>query len=174
MSNLRIVILTELGEFEIELDPRAKETAAYFQWLAAEGGFSGAEVFRIVSPNNGGFRPDTPIEVVQIGWKDQASEWVRPLAHESTELTGLSHKKWSISTAREGVGEAYASFFICMRDEPELDYGGARHPDGQGFAVFGRVVSGFEAVETLYGRAEATEYLERPVNVLGAKITSKA
>ncbi len=44
--------------------------------------------------------------------------------------------------ARDKPGTATSSFFFCIDDQPELDFGGRRNPDGQGFAAFGRVVAG--------------------------------
>ena len=45
-----------------------------------------------------------------------------------------------------------SSFFICVNDQPELDFGGKRNPDGQGFAAFGRVVEGMDVVRKIYGQ----------------------
>jgi peptidyl-prolyl cis-trans isomerase A (cyclophilin A) len=47
-----------------------------------------------------------------------------------------------------------------MRDESAINFGGTRHPDGQGFACFGEVVKGFEIVEKLYKIAGHQEMLE--------------
>ena len=56
--------------------------------------------------------------------------------------------------ARRGPGTATSEFFICVGDQPELDFGGHRNPDGLGFAAFGRVVAGMDVVRAIYGRAE--------------------
>ena len=51
-----------------------------------------------------------------------------------------------------GRGEpdsATSEFFICVNDQPELDFGGQRNPDGQGFAAFGKVVSGMDIVRMI-------------------------
>jgi peptidyl-prolyl cis-trans isomerase A (cyclophilin A) len=48
--------------------------------------------------------------------------------------------------ARTEPGSATSEFFICIGDQPELDFGGKRNPDGQGFAAFGRVVEGMDVV----------------------------
>ena len=42
--------------------------------------------------------------------------------------------------------------FICLGDQPELDFGGKRNPDGQGFAAFGRVVKGMDVVRKIHQR----------------------
>ena len=51
--------------------------------------------------------------------------------------------------ARDGPDTATSDFFICIGDQPELDFGGKRNPDGQGFAAFGRVVKGMDVVRTI-------------------------
>jgi peptidyl-prolyl cis-trans isomerase A (cyclophilin A) len=52
-----------------------------------------------------------------------------------------------------------------MRDEPSLDFGGARQPDGQGFAAFGEVVSGFDTLEDIYRKAESNEFLREAIPI---------
>ena len=48
-----------------------------------------------------------------------------------------------------------SAFFICIGDQPSLDFGGMRNPDGQGFAAFGRVVEGMDGQDvTLSGIAD--------------------
>ena len=42
-----------------------------------------------------------------------------------------------------------SEFFICVGDQPDLDFGGMRNPDGQGFAAFGRVVRGMDVVRRI-------------------------
>ena len=56
--------------------------------------------------------------------------------------------------ARREPGSATSEFFICIGDQPELDFGGHRNPDGQGFAAFGQVVDGMDVVTAIYARAE--------------------
>ncbi len=51
--------------------------------------------------------------------------------------------------ARLEPGTASSEFFICVGAQPELDYGGARNPDGQGFAAFGRVTDGMDVVRAI-------------------------
>ena len=70
---------------------------------------------------------------------------------------------------RYDPGTASSDFFICINDQPELDYGGMRNPDGQGFAAFGKVVTGMEVVrEIQQGRLkDGEEMLEEEVKILG-------
>jgi len=69
--------------------------------------------------------------------------------------------------ARNGPDTAVSDFFICLSDQPSLDFGGARKPDGQGFAAFGRVVRGMEVVERIH-RAPNTDAqrLTPPVRII--------
>ena len=51
--------------------------------------------------------------------------------------------------ARGGPDSATSDFFICIGDQPSLDFGGARNPDGQGFAAFGKVTKGMDIVRKI-------------------------
>ena len=154
------------GRIEIELANRqAPVTCAYFSGLAASGAFRAGRVFRIV---DGGQQPEAgacPIQVVQFGRREMLDAPRDSVEHESTDLTGLRHERWTVSAARFEPGELYGSFFVCLRDEPELDYSGRRHPDGRGFAAFGQVVSGHEIVRTLQRRSEKQEFLSQPIDI---------
>ena len=157
---------TELGDFTIQLAmDEAPITAAYFRDIIKSGAFVGSSIFRIVGGDNAAIRADNPIEVVQGGLKDTDDQPVDPVCHEQTSETGHSQKQWSVSAARFGPGETYGSYFICMRDEPALDFGGKRHPDGQGFAVFGKVISGFEVVQAIFEKRESEEFLKSPLPI---------
>ncbi len=158
-------VTTVCGEFVVGLDTeRAPLTCRYFAGLAAAGRLDGSSVFRVVTPDN---EPEEPnaISVVQLGlWDESELERVQ-VPHESTELTGLVHRQWTVSAARFEVGELYGSFFVCMRDEPCLNHGGSRNPDEAGFAAFGRVVDGHETLHALYRRAEPAAILKDPIPV---------
>jgi peptidyl-prolyl cis-trans isomerase A (cyclophilin A) len=69
-----------------------------------------------------------------------------PIAHETTRQTGLRHLDGTVSMARAQPGTANSEFFVCVGDQPALDFGGGRQPDGQGFAAFGRVVEGMDVI----------------------------
>jgi peptidyl-prolyl cis-trans isomerase A (cyclophilin A) len=80
----------------------------------------------------------------------------------------------TLSMARSGPDTATSSFFITIGDQPELDFGGKRNADGQGFGAFGRVVSGMEVVKKIQasktgtGGAYGTETLEPPIRIISA------
>jgi peptidyl-prolyl cis-trans isomerase A (cyclophilin A) len=96
---------------------------------------------------------------------------------ERTSLTGLKHVNGALSMARSGPDTARASFSIVVGDQPEMDFGGKRNADGQGFAVFGRVAEGMEVVMKIQARptlppgrrgAYGSETLDPPVRILKA------
>lgn len=170
-SSHTMTIITPLGQFQIKLDGvRAPATVDYFKQLVGEGKLDNSSIFRIVNSQNNSYNPDCPINVVQGGLPENGRELLPYLKHESTLITGITHKKWTVSAARMGVGEAYGSFFITMRDEPALDYGGGRHPDGQGFAAFGEVIAGHAVLEEIFQRAEPKEYLRQKIPIITMKL----
>ena len=166
-SSPRVRITTELGAFTVEVYPgRAPLTASNFLLYVDRGYLNGSSVYRIVSMQN---QPDTvpaKIEVIQFGLKDAL---LPPVPHEPTTQTGLHHKDGTLSLARLAPGTGSSAFFICIGDQPELDFGGKRNPDGQGFAAFGQVVDGMDTVRRIFGRAEAKDMMEHPVPVSRAE-----
>jgi peptidyl-prolyl cis-trans isomerase A (cyclophilin A) len=83
----------------------------------------------------------------------------------------------ALSMARSGPDTARASFSIVIGDQPEMDFGGKRNADGQGFAVFGRVVEGMDVVKKIQSAhtlpagvrgAYGTETLDPPIRILKA------
>ena len=70
--------------------------------------------------------------------------------------------------ARDGPDTAQDSFSICIGDQPELDFGGKRNPDGQGFAAFGRVVKGMDVVRQIHTSAANGQQLTPPIRIQGA------
>ena len=158
---------TELGNITVEVYLEAAPvTAANFMRYVDEDRFGGATFYRVVRLDN---QPndDVKIEVIQGGLGNQGREKrLPPIEHETTEKTGLRHLDGVISMARGRPGTASSEFFICVGDQPELDYGGKRNPDGQGFAAFGRVVSGMEVVRKIQQlEPEGGQYLENPLAI---------
>ena len=165
----RVRIETALGDIEIEaFESRAPASAGYFLANVRAGRYDGSSFFRIVTLANQTGRPK--IEVIQGGLRHERADLPPVIPHETTAMTGLRHLTGTVSLARFAPGAVYHSFFICLRDEPALDFGGARHPDGQGFAAFGRVAQGFEAVQGIYARAEQAEYLENEIAIRRAVV----
>lgn len=67
--------------------------------------------------------------------------------------------------ARDGPDTATHEFFICVTDQPELDFGGRRNPDGQGFAAFGRVTKGLEIVRRIQHAPAEGQTLAPPIRI---------
>jgi peptidyl-prolyl cis-trans isomerase A (cyclophilin A) len=78
---------------------------------------------------------------------------------EHTSATGLCHRDGTISMARFAPDSAQADFFICIGDQPELDVGGTRNPDGQGFAAFGQVTQGMDVVRMIHQQPQHAQSL---------------
>ena len=165
-----LVVVTEMGSFEIALDDVAGETCSYFIAAIEAGVFNGGSVFRIVSSEQTNSAAACPIDVVQIGTQRGLGESRHTITHEHSGLTNLLHRKWVVSAARYGPGELYHSFFVCLKDEPELDHGGSRQPDRQGFAAFGHVISGYGVLSSIFDRAEPTDELAKPIRVKSIEI----
>ncbi|MCX6134845.1 MAG: peptidylprolyl isomerase [Ignavibacteriales bacterium] len=144
-----IRIETEEGTIIAELYPdKAPATAANFLRYVDSGSFNGGCFMRTVRPDNE--QNPVKIQVIQAvvhPWKENSS--FPPIALERTSITGLRHTDGVISMARSEPNSATSSFFICIGDQPELDIGGKRNPDGQGFAAFGRVTQGMDIVRRI-------------------------
>ncbi|MFK7886728.1 MAG: MFS transporter [Gammaproteobacteria bacterium] len=151
------------ARIQIRLDwDGAPETCRYFCNAIKNGTLDPACVFRILDERNQLHSPEPPISVIQIGCLEGLDAPRTQIAHETTDRSGRAHQKWTVSAARYDPGELYASFFICMRDEPELDFGGQRNPDGQGFCAFGEVIAGFDTLQQLHAQAGEDELLIPP------------
>lgn len=169
---VRVVIETEAGEIEAEIDTvRAPITAANFLKYVDGGLFDGGRFFRTVRPEN---QVDKPVKIAVIqaaGSRDKRAQFFPPIPLERTSVTGLSHKDGTLSMARSTPDTARDSFSICVGDQPSLDFGGARQPDGQGFAAFGQVVRGMDIVRKIQLGAAEGETLTPAVTIL--RITRK-
>ena len=144
---VQVVMSTSVGDIVFDIYPTAAPvTATNFLRYVDEARFDSAQFYRTVTmdnqPNN-----EIKIEVIQGGLGSARSMSLNPVAHETTRMTGLRHVDGTLSMARSEPGTASSEFFICIGDQPELDFGGQRNPDGQGFAAFGQVVRGIDVVQ---------------------------
>jgi peptidyl-prolyl cis-trans isomerase A (cyclophilin A) len=167
-ATVRTRVETPLGSFVIEVDARAAPVTVANYLRYVDGGYlDKAQVYRIVTMANQ--PPDTAhkIEVVQWGLntQDDKDAPFPPIAHETTRQTGLRHLDGTVSMARAAPGTASSEFFICIGDQPELDFGGRRNPDGQGFAAFGRVVQGMDVVRAIHAKAQAKQFIDTPIPI---------
>lgn len=100
-------------------------------------------------PNN-----DVKISVIQASANPaKRSQFLAPIRLERTRDTGLTHENGSTLMARNGPDSAQDGFVICLGNPPELDFGGKRNSDGQGFAVFGKVTKGMDVVKKTHQSA---------------------
>lgn len=160
----RVVLETAMGEIELELDAkRAPGTVANFLRYVDAGKYDGGRFHRTVRMDN---QPQSPvkIEVIQ-GGAAPGVEPFPPIALERTSVTGLKHRDGAVSMARFAPDSAAVDFFICIGDQPELDFGGRRNPDGQGFAAFGRVVKGMDVVRKIQRAPFENQRLTPPVEI---------
>lgn len=169
-----VTVVTELGSFQFEMfGHKAPKTCAHFNSVFTSGAYDDSSVFRIVAPANHQPGEPNPIEVVQLGPRGCIESEHEYVPHESTEATGIRHLKGTVSAARVNLSHLFGSFFVCMRDEPALDHGASRHPDHQGFAAFGKIVSGFDVLEQIMQRAESSDFLEHEIPILSVKVSPR-
>ncbi len=163
---VRVIIETEMGTFELEVDiDRAPVTATNFLRYVDGGFYDGGTFFRTVHADN---QPEDSIRiaVVQGGRNpDSEVESFPPIPLERTSETGILHEDGTVSMARGGPDTATQSFFICIGDQPSLDFGGMRNPDGQGFAAFGRVVDGMDVVLKIHRAPYEAQQLTPPARI---------
>ena len=142
-------------------------SSAYFLADVDAGVLDGSAIFRIVNLDNQPATHPAKIEVIQMGLRENDPTIPVTIQHESTHMTGLRHRRGTVSLARFAPGAVYHSMFVCMRDEPCLDEGGARNPDGLGFAAFGYVAEGFEQLQRIFDEhRHGVEYLGTPIRLL--------
>ena len=166
-----IEIETEMGIIGIELyQDKAPVTAKNYIRYIEEKRYKGATFYRTVTtdnqPNSG-----TKIQVIQGGlFDDDHPGFLPPIKHENTKETGVLHLNGTISMARYEPGTATFEFFICIGDQPSLDFGGMRNSDGQGFAAFGKVIYGMRIVEEIHRQPEEGQYLNPRIPIISMSV----
>lgn len=167
-QNPRVLIKTELGDIAVEICPdKAPVTAGNFLKYADAGLYDGSVFHRTVTLEN---QPanSVKIEVIQ-GGQLAAAKSFPAIPLERTSVTGIKHLDGVISMARSGPDAATSSFFICINDQPSLDYGGKRNADGQGFAAFGRVVAGMEVARKIQKQPAEGQNLTPQVKIISVR-----
>jgi len=159
-TNPHVIMKTDFGNIVIELYiKRAPVSCSNFLEYTDKKLWKGASFYRVVKPEN---QPGNKIkiEVIQGGlYLDDNEYLLPPIKHETTSASGILHKNGIISWARNEPGSASSEFFICLGDQPELDFGGRRNPDGQGFAAFGKVIQGMEIVKKIQQIPDSNQFL---------------
>lgn len=164
-----VVIETKFGNITVELYPqKAPETVSAFLRNMDSGYFNNSSFYRVLRKDNQ-VTGSLHSYLIQGGvWQsnpDLKSKF-NPIPHESTQQTGILHKKGTISMARNEPGTATSEFFICVEDEPGFDYGGKNNADGLGYSAFGAVVEGMETVMKIYRQPEDKQRFTPPVTIL--------
>ena len=170
-----VVFATELGNITVEVDvAHAPITGKNFLRYVDAKFYDGGMINRAVRVDNT-VRHDVEIQVIQFqSDPTRENELFPPIPMEPTSVTGLRHVHGALSMARMGPDTAQASFSMVIGNQPEMDFGGRRNPDGQGFAVFGRVVTGMDTVKQIHQAHTGmsgpykTETLEPPIKILKA------
>ncbi|WP_396170759.1 peptidylprolyl isomerase [Flavobacterium sp.] len=160
------IIKTAAGDITVELYPKkAPITVANFLKYVDAHLYDNTNFFRSVTLNNQA-KDSVKIEVIQGGEVDSTKVFA-PILLERTSKTGLFHKNGTISMARDKPDSATCSFFICINDQPSLDFGGKRNKDGQGFAAFGKVTKGMDVVKKIQLLCpNSDQYFKPPVTIL--------
>lgn len=135
----KVRLATTQGDVVLELDAaKAPKTVANFLAYVKAGHYDGLIFHRVIPTfmvQTGGYKPDLSEKTTRA-----------PIALESR--TGLSNVRGSIAMARTGNPDSATSqFFINVVDNLFLDQPNAR--DGNGYAVFGKVVEGMEVVDKI-------------------------
>lgn len=157
-------IKTSMGNIQIELySEKAPVTVANFLKYVDNQLYHGTNFYRVCTPENEKDRT-VKIEVIQGGDVPEAKQF-EPIPIETTKQTGITHQNGTLSMARDTPNSATSSFFICINNQPELDFAGKRNPDGQGFAAFGRVTKGIKVVKKIQALKENGQYLAEPVGI---------
>lgn len=167
----KVKFVTLLGEIVLEIDTvNAPVTANNFLNHVESGTYKNATFYRVVRMDN---QPENEIkiEVIQGGlFDDKKIESYPSIQHETTKATGLRHLDGIVLMARNKPGSASTEFFICIGNQQELDFGGKRNPDGQGFAAFGKVVKGMDVVRKIQEQKDIKQMLADPVKILKVEI----
>ena len=164
----KVAFDTPFGTLIVEIDTIAAPVTAanFFRYLDA-GAYNNAQFHRTVTTTN---QPDSEILIGVIQGSARAgAQQHPPIPLERTTVTGLRHLNGTISMARSTADSATNQFFLCIGDQPELDFGGRRNPDGQGFAAFGRLLSGWLVLQQLQSSPASGQTLTPPVPITRAR-----
>ena len=134
----RVQFVTSQGKFTVEVYPdAAPKTVANFMEYVKSGFYTGTIFHRVINGfmvRGGGFDREM---------KEKATRAPIPLEAQN----GLKNKAGTVAMARTAnPNSATAQFFVNVVDNPNLDY---PQPDGNGYAVFGKVVDGMDTIEKI-------------------------
>lgn len=145
-----VILDTNVGQIEITVYPeKAPISSADFLRHVDGGHYDGEGFYRVVRADND--PREMGMSLIQGGRLDREMVF-EPIAHELTTETGISNADGAVAIARlePGTGSA-AYFFINIGNNDFLNTGGARNPDGQGYATFGKVTKGLRVARKIQG-----------------------
>jgi peptidyl-prolyl cis-trans isomerase A (cyclophilin A) len=171
---VRVALKTTKGVIALDLDVgKAPITARNFLRYVDLRRFDKSSFYRV------SHAPGSPeVGIVEGGLRADPARALKPIAHESTLKTGLTHKDGTISMARRAPGTAAGDFFICVGDHPGFDADPKADGDKDGFAAFGQVVDGMDVVHAIFAQptsptagvgAMRGEMLAPPVTILSVR-----
>jgi peptidyl-prolyl cis-trans isomerase A (cyclophilin A) len=181
-DTVQVEMITELGTIVVELDHKhAPLTVENFMRYVDSGRYNGMTFYRAMKLDWG----TQPNGVLQGGLNQFPARLMKPIPHEPTTLTGLTHKAGTLSMARLAPGTATAEFSILLSDLASFDANPASaDPDARaGYAAFGHVVSGMDVVRKIFDAPRSAtkgegymkgQMLEPPVKVLKARRVAPA
>jgi peptidyl-prolyl cis-trans isomerase A (cyclophilin A) len=167
---VRVRLETEAGPILLALDARrAPVTTANFLAYVDQRRFDGTNFYRAArTPGGKGGG------LIQGGINRNYRRMLPPIAHEPTGRTGLRHEAGTVSMARARPGSAAGEFFITVSAMPKMD----SHGGEPGFAAFGRVTEGMDAVRSILaaptipnaGRGPMRgQMIAKPVGIVSAR-----
>jgi peptidyl-prolyl cis-trans isomerase A (cyclophilin A) len=171
-ATVKVVLKTSLGDIVLAVETeRAPITAANFLRYVDQKRLDGSEFYRAMVLGD-----DGQYGLIQGGLRGNPKRVLKPIAHEPTSVTGLSHVNGAISMARADPGTATADFFVVIGDLVSLD----AQPEGGdvGYAVFGHVVNGMDVVQVILGQPRSPtagqgimqgQMLAMPVKIVSAR-----
>lgn len=139
---VRVRLVTSAGNIVLALDgKRAPKTVANFMAYVDDGRLDGTEFYWATRR-----KADPRFGFIQGGIAQDARRMLPPLVLEPTSQTGITHLDGTVSMAH-GINEnaANANFSIMVGPNPGLD----ARPGNNGYAAFGRVVSGMDVVKRI-------------------------
>lgn len=143
-----VTLLTSQGPIELALDvKRAPITAGNFLKYVDQKRMDGAIFYRVVKMGDGSAQQG----LVQGGQRNPG-KLLPPIAHEPTNVTGLSNVAGAISMARAEPGTATSDFFIMVSDLTSLDADPSKPGDNQGYAAFGHVTKGMDVARQIHAQ----------------------
>lgn len=171
---VRVKLETADGPIILELYPdKAPITAGNFLRYVDGKRFDGATFYRASKV------PNAPeFGLIQGGVQNDPARVLKPIAHEPTTKTGLSHTDGAISMGRTNPGTATSDFFIVLGDMTYMDADPKQPGDNLGFAAFGKVVEGMDTARKILAEPTSQtagvgvmkgEMLAKPVKIISAR-----